>query len=90
VACVDVPSGVGVAGAGRGPLDVAEPKLSSPSSDHINCGLNGDTSGGGEALDRTCSMAGRSPALTEVGQDFSGKRGTDDGGGAEMAVVSAV
>jgi hypothetical protein len=64
--------GIGVTGAGRGPLDVAEPELRSPSSDHTNCGLNGGTSGGGEALDRTCSMAGRSPGLTEVGQDVSG------------------
>jgi hypothetical protein len=63
--------GVGVAGAGRGPLDVAEPELRSPSSDHMNCG----TSGGGEALDRTCSMVGQSPGLTEVGQDVSGERG---------------
>jgi hypothetical protein len=28
--------GVGVTGAGRGPLDVAEPELRSPSSDHAN------------------------------------------------------
>jgi hypothetical protein len=63
---------VGVTGAGHGPLDVAEPELRSPSSDHTNYGLNGGTSNGGEALDRTCSMAGWSPGLTEVGQDVSG------------------
>jgi hypothetical protein len=63
---------VGVTGAGHGPLDVAEPELRSPSSDHTNYGLNGGTSNGGEALDRTCSMAGWSPGLTEVGQDVFG------------------